>query len=337
LVLALALLTVSACANPIGGARNSSKAWVGQTSTTVIMVQMTRADHALTGTLDETSLSGEGATDVKPDHLAFTGTVQDHAITLSFPGGFGTVTNIAGTLTDSAMTLQTPQGDGSVAAIELHPGTVDDYNSDVAALHAGADANAVKQAQVTADEQEADRLRGQQSEIASAADAVIADNSALQAALAKPPSFAAFETHLSEAKSHLAETKKYAAAAGQQSDPYDACNTAYDAQNSAYDLTNSGYDIANDVSDLSTAIGDMEDVAEDLKGDLSTYKGKAAGLPGFTPTNAPDAREVMDTLQAAATKASAWRESGKSYERQASALSKKANDIAGAANQKYCD
>jgi len=263
--------------------------------------------------------------------------VQDSAITLSFPGGFGTVTNISGTLTDSTMTLQIPQDDGTVAAIELRPGTVDDYNRDVAALHAGADANVAQQAQAAADEEESDRLRAQQAEISSAADAVISDNSALQEALAEPPPFAAFDTHLREAKNNLAATKKYAAAAGKQSDPYDACNTAYDAQNSAYDVTNSGYDIDNDVSDLDTAIGDIDDAAKQLKAALSTYKSEAAALAGFTPSPAPDASEVAGTLQAAAAKTSAWRESGKSYKRQSVALIKKATDVAEAANKKYCN
>ncbi|WP_199509685.1 hypothetical protein [Nucisporomicrobium flavum] len=337
MVLSLALLTISACGKPTGSAGNDAKAWVGKTSTSAFMIQMTRADHALTGTLDEASIGGAGETDVKPEHLAFTGTVQEHAMTLSFPLGFGAVTTIAGTLTESAMTLQIPQDDGTVAAVELRPGTVGDYNSDVAALHAGADANATRQAQVAADEQEADRLRSQQAEITSAADTVATDRSTLEEALTKPPSFENFETHLREAEDHLAETKKYAAAAGRQSDPYDACNTAYDAQNSAYDVANSGYDIATDVSDLSTAIGDVDGAADKLEADLSAYKDAASGLPGFAPANAPDAGQVADTLQAAARKIAGWRASGKSYERQAAALTKKANDIAEAANKKYCE
>jgi hypothetical protein len=335
-VLGLVLLAMSGCANPLAKESAAGKAWVGTSSTSTVMVQMTRTDQTLTGTLDSTSVDGGAGTSVQPTHLAFTGTVQDNAITLSFPGGLGTVTTFTGTLTPSVLTLQIPQEDGSVAPIELRPGTLDDYNEAVAGLRDQADANTAEQAEAAADQQEADQRSRRETAITSAADTVISDHSALSSALAKPPSFDSFATHLREAEKNLAAARKNAAAAGRKSDTYDACSAAYDAQSSAYDVAGNGYDIDSDVSDLATAVGDIKQAVTTLEDDLARYEDAVAGLPGFTPARRPDVSGITATVQKAATKTAAWTGTGKSYQRQVAALIKKATTVAEAAQKKYC-
>jgi hypothetical protein len=332
----IVLVAASACGSPFLGVAETPKIWVGKTPTSAVMVQLTRVENSLTGALDETSVDGETGTSVEPVHLAFTGIVQDDAITLSFPGGLGTFTNLSGTMTRSTMTLQVPQDDGSVAALELRPGSVDDYNSNVAALHEQAGDNSAREAQAVAEQQAAEQLRRQQAEVTSAADMVIADLAALKTALAHPPSFTTFDGHLRDAKDHLAATKKNVATAAGMSDPYDACNCAYDAQNSAYDVANSGYDINTDMDDLDSAISAINDAAVKLKDDLATYDQTAAKLPSFVASRVPNVSDITATIKTAETKTAAWKKSGRSFQSQAATLTRKATDIAQTAQKRYC-
>ncbi|PWR12675.1 hypothetical protein DKT69_23250 [Micromonospora sicca] len=105
------------------------------------MIQVSRKEGTLSGTLDQTSLNSSDPTTTESTHAAFTGTMDGEAMTLSFPQGFGLVTNLSGTVSGSEMTLQVPQEDGSTAPLMLASGSTDTYNRKVAEVQAQADAN----------------------------------------------------------------------------------------------------------------------------------------------------------------------------------------------------
>src|SRR3978361_2407577 len=68
--------------------------WVASGTASAFMVQITRQTSNLSGTADWASIEGSDPTKVVPTHAAFTGTIDGAAITLTFPSGFGFVTNM---------------------------------------------------------------------------------------------------------------------------------------------------------------------------------------------------------------------------------------------------
>src|SRR5690349_2394976 len=64
-----------------GSADGTPHVWVGSSSDSAVLVQLTRQDSSLTGTIDESSAEDDAPT-VKPTHLQFTGTVSGTALTL---------------------------------------------------------------------------------------------------------------------------------------------------------------------------------------------------------------------------------------------------------------
>jgi hypothetical protein len=122
---------------------------------------------------------------------------------------------------------------GSVVGVELHPGSVDDYNRNVAGLREQAGNNSAMEAQQAAVEEAAEEashrmrvqqadLRDKQDAIAAAADTVTAGNRDLRAALARPPSLVAFSSHLRDAQNDYAATRKNIAIAAVKSEHYEA-------------------------------------------------------------------------------------------------------------------
>ncbi len=118
----------SACAGQEQG-------YLGQGSNWVDFVQMTRSGNSVTGSITSAELGG---TSLTSNHAAFTGVVNDKQVTLTFPQGFGVVTNLSGALNGTALDLDVPQPDGTIATVEFSPGTVADYNKAVQALQARA-------------------------------------------------------------------------------------------------------------------------------------------------------------------------------------------------------
>lgn len=109
-----------------------ARSWVGSHVNEVVLIQITQDGTSITGTLNGTELEANGHLDVNQG--AFTGTVQNGAITLTFAAGLGTQQSISGTVTSSDMVLNAPSRSGSMETYTLHPGTVDEYNTQVAQL-----------------------------------------------------------------------------------------------------------------------------------------------------------------------------------------------------------
>jgi hypothetical protein len=94
-----------------------------------MLVQWTRSDNQLTGSLQQALLQGQAPSEtVQSQNVAFTGTIQDQSVTLSLQQGLGTVTNLTGSLSGDQLNLSYPGQNGTVITLDMAPGTADDFN-----------------------------------------------------------------------------------------------------------------------------------------------------------------------------------------------------------------
>jgi len=138
----------------------------------------------LAGQVLISSLSG---TQVSTQSGAFTGTVSEGAVELTFPQGLGTVMTLTGSVTDRRLTLN-GVFNGSPGTAILVPSTVAAYDTDVqalkgngaAALAAQQQAAAAQQAQQQAAQQAAAHQQALNSNVANASGALAGDISTAQ-------------------------------------------------------------------------------------------------------------------------------------------------------------
>ncbi|MGW1887958.1 hypothetical protein [Streptomyces sp. NPDC001970] len=99
--------------------------WVGGTPEDAVMLQMTRTEHRVTGSLDATSIPDEEPTEAKAGHFGITGTTGQRSITLTLDH----MLTVSGSISGTSMTLNFPDRDtGAIEQITLKPGTVEEYN-----------------------------------------------------------------------------------------------------------------------------------------------------------------------------------------------------------------
>lgn len=103
--------------------------YVGTDYNSASMLNISRGpDGTLTGTMNELT-EGES-----PGALAMTVVVSGTEITLNLKGALASETALTGTIKGDQLHIQVPQPDGTIEDYVFGPGTVDEYNSDVAAL-----------------------------------------------------------------------------------------------------------------------------------------------------------------------------------------------------------
>ncbi|GAA2375208.1 hypothetical protein [Dactylosporangium salmoneum] len=300
------------------------------------MIQVTRQGGNLAGTLDQVEVRTTTATAVTPTHAAFTGTVDGTAITLTFPGGLGFVTNISGTMSDDTMTLQAPQGDGTVTPVTLKPSTIDAYNSLVGVVQASAAANLdALRASIAASEQAATRQRTEQG-IQSAADTVSRDMDSVRTAISNAPDFSGFEGDVNDASGYLQQSRTYATSADSEPDQAAACDdahTARDYANAVHDEANGVHDEANSVDEH---IADVTSAVSRLNDDLTTFQGKAAALPAFAPLIPPDLDKIKALRDEAVKQTGGWKAKADNYHNQVASFVTQADAVAAKAEQRHC-
>jgi hypothetical protein len=327
-------LAVTACSAP--PAAGTSHVWVGGDATSAVMVQLTRQDNSLTGTFDEAGLDGVESARVKPVHVAFTGTVDGTALTLTLSGGLGFATTVSGSLSGDEMILQAPQGDGSIAAVTLRPSSVDAYNRQVAGVQATAQANADASVAAADAAASAAAVRTARARIDSAAHALSEEVAALRTAGDGSPSFEGFKADLVDARDHLAQAKSHAAAAAAESDPTAACDDA----TAATDDATAVHDAATGVGDETTAVGDtvtaVTEAADRLDQALTAYRQALATMPEYAAADAPDTEAIQAVRKHAVERTGAWQAAAAGYQRQVAQLVTAADAVAAKADKRFC-
>ena len=90
LVIAGLVTTLAACSSGTGIPRtgdDTPASWVGGSDNWEVLLNLTRAGTALSGSADTVTLNGTSTT---PAHASVTGSVAGTAVTLTFSGGFFT-------------------------------------------------------------------------------------------------------------------------------------------------------------------------------------------------------------------------------------------------------
>lgn len=117
----------------LGGCTKSATqaTFVVKDSGSASLLQWTRTGHTVSGSLALAVLDN-AALDSK--NLAFAGTISGSSVTLTFPQGFGTRTNVVGTMSGAHLRIALPSSDGLLIDLDFSPGTVTTYNKAVAVL-----------------------------------------------------------------------------------------------------------------------------------------------------------------------------------------------------------
>jgi hypothetical protein len=126
---------------PTGAVINAAKGWVYTDPASALFIQWTQTGSSLTGSLAEAYLQTADAQTVSTQNDAFSGVVSVDSVYLTFPQGFGTVTNLSVQIQGVNLVLSLPQQDGTLLPVTLSPGAATDYNQAVAALQSQAAGN----------------------------------------------------------------------------------------------------------------------------------------------------------------------------------------------------
>ena len=325
---------VAGCSSSTGS--GIAHTWVAGSESDAVLLQLTENGKLVSGTIDATELQSPSATRAQPEHAAFTGTLDGTALTLTFAEGFGFATSLAGTLGGSTLSLQIPQSDGSMTPIDLHPGTVSDYNQDVAALQGTASSNA--QAATAAAEQSAAAAATQAAEqkIDSAGSQVASDMSNINQALSSPPDFSSFDNAINQAKNGLATAQQDVARAANESDQSTACGDADSAQGDADSVQGDADSLQGDVDGFTPTTSNLTSLVGTLDSDERSYQGAAAELPSYSSPDAPATADIQAIKGKVAATTSSWQQKIVSYQSVMKQLVDQANNVAQQAQTKYC-
>lgn len=352
-VVALAVATTAACSNGSATARTASgitPTWIYADNTGAMLISLTRTGNTLTGTADNAGIGNGNATQVSPTHLSITGTIDGTAITLTIPGNIlGSSETITGTMDTTTMVLRFPWPGGSIQTLTFHPGTVDDYNRDVAAFQKQAQSNAAASASASASQASASASEASASQAADAeardkaeqqisadADTFAQTVAAANSAMAKGYSFSGFDSDLADAQKDLKEGQGYAAKAATETENYDACNDATYAQNDATYVENDLTYIGNEHTYLDTAVGQLSDTVVNVSSALKRYQQDSAAMPGFTVASPPTDGAAKGVTDKASQVIAGWNSKAADYKSQVQKLLDQANGIASQATKTYC-
>jgi hypothetical protein len=129
-VLSLAI-TLAGCGHSVTQASFTMK-----DSSSASLLQWTETGHTVSGSLALATLDN-ATLDTK--NLAFAGTISGSSVTLTFPQGFGTRTNVVGTVSGSHLHISLPSSEGPLIDVQYTSGTVANYNRAVAVLASQTD------------------------------------------------------------------------------------------------------------------------------------------------------------------------------------------------------
>lgn len=319
-----------------GGTGDSGIAhtWVAGGQGDAVLLHLTESGKSVSGTFDVTTLQTPSATNVQPEHAAFTGALDGSALTITFAEGFGFATSLAGTVSGSTLSLQIPQSDGSMTLIALRPGTVSDYNQDVLALQNAASSNA--QAARVAAEQSAAAAATQAAEqrIDSAGTQVASDMSGIDQALSSPPDFSSFDNDITEAKNDLAGAQRDAARAA--TEPDSACGDADSAQGDADSVHGDADSLQGDVDSAASTMRSVSNLVGTLDADVRTFQATAAGMSSYSSPAAPAMTDVQALKDKVAATTSGWQQRIDGYQASMKQLVDQADNTAQQAQAKYC-
>ena len=131
-VVVLSLATaLAACGHSV-----TQASFVMKDSGSASLLQWTETGHTVSGSLALATLDNANL-DTK--NLAFAGTISGSSVTLTFPQGFGTRTNVVGTVSGSHLRISLPSSEGPLIDIQYSSGTVASYNRAVAVLASQTD------------------------------------------------------------------------------------------------------------------------------------------------------------------------------------------------------
>jgi hypothetical protein len=311
-----------------GSADGTPHVWVGSSSDSAVLVQLTRQDSSLTGTIDESSAEDDAPT-VKPTHLQFTGTVSGTALTLTFTGPLGSQAALSGTLTSDDLSLSVPRPDGSVGQVALRPSTVEHYNELVAALQAAA--------RTAADEKASTDAAQAATATAEAASGKVADDmAALQKAVGEAPDLKALGARLADARTYLAKARSEVAAARSETDTITACDKVIAAADNSTAVHDAGFALQETADDVDAAATTVTDAIGALDQDVAAYRDALAQAPDYTSGGDPDDAAIAELRTRARKTATSWKTRSDSAKKKMTAFVSDADAVTGAADEKYC-
>lgn len=350
-VAALVVATTAACSNGSATARTASgitPTWIYADNTGAMLISLTRTGNTLTGTEDNAGIGNGNATQVFPTHLSLTGTIDGTAITLTIPGSIlGGSETITGTMDTETMVLRFPWPGGSIQSLTFHPGTVDDYNRDIAAFQKQAQSNASASASASASQASASEASASQAadaeardkaeqQISADADAFTQAVAAANSAIAKGYNFSGFDSDLADAHKNFKEGQDYVAKAATESESYAACDDATYAQNNATYVENDLNYIGNEQTYLATAVSQLSDTVANVSSALKRYQQDSAAVPGFTVASPPTDGAAKGVTDKASQVTAGWNSKAADYKSQVQKLLDQANGIAAQATKTYC-
>jgi len=250
-------LTAAGC----GSSHNGPASYVDRASNGGVLIQWTRSGDNVSGTLSEAYIDRSDPTQLKTESDSFQGTINGSSITLTFNQGLGITTNWNGTLNGKNLTLSYTGSDGTVQTLQFTPGTIDDYNSQVALTRQRVAAARQKKAQQQAAAAAQQQAQQNQQAIDSEASTVIDDISNLKSAAGTPQS---------------------------------------DLQSDAQDVQSMRGDVQTAYSDLQTTRKDEKDVicgdADTVSGDADTVQGDMDTLHGDNDTLTSDLQSITSAI-----------------------------------------
>ncbi|MBW6435218.1 hypothetical protein KZ829_15885 [Actinoplanes hulinensis] len=292
------------------------------------MVQLTRQDSSLTGTIDESSAE-YGETVLRPTHLQFTGTVSGTALTLTFTGLLGSQAALSGTLTSDDLTLSVPQEDGSVGQVTLRPSTVEHYNELVVALQATV--RTAADVKASADAAQAASVA------AETAFGKVADGmEVVQRVVREAPDLKSLDTHLSDARTYLAKARSEAVAAGSENDAIAACDRVIAAADNSTAVHDADFALQETVNEVDAAIAAVNEALATLAADLSDYRDALAQAPGYTSGGALGDDAISELRTRARETAASWKTKSDTAKKTMAELVSDAEAVVDAADRKYC-
>jgi len=278
-----------------GGSTSNSGSFVGTASNAAILVQWTRTDGQLTGSLQQAMLEGEGSSEqVSSQSESFTGTISGDSVTLSLNQGLGSVTNLTGTLDGQQLDLNYPGQGGGLITIQMAPGGPPDFNADLASLQGRAGEAQNQAAQAQAAQQQANS-------VASAAQSVSEDLSTLQSSEHDATGTGSVVGDLAQMRKDLGQTQtdlQHVLGEVGHADVDTLCSDA-DTVSSDADTVGSDYDtIQGDQDSSGGDTGDITTAISALQHDQQALDADRTSDPADVPADAPTDAQINQAIKA---------------------------------------
>lgn len=134
-MLAVLLMSIAGCGSSAGSAGSGNTgSFLGRASNAVVFIQWTRTGDNVSGSLHEAIRKESGESGVESESRSFTGTINDHGLTLTLTEGLGATTALVGTVAAHGFTLTYPGTDHDLISITFTGAPLSAYNAAVAKL-----------------------------------------------------------------------------------------------------------------------------------------------------------------------------------------------------------